>query len=54
MSMDILDFVLGQRKKEEASLYIARGENRINMLMKTKQNLGLLIRLLSWFSDRDE
>lgn len=36
-----IGFCIGTKKKEEASLYIARGENRINMLMKTKQNLGL-------------
>ena len=37
-----IGFCIGTKKKEEASIYIARGESRINKLMKSKQNLGLV------------
>ncbi|MFA7081201.1 MAG: hypothetical protein WC135_01185 [Bacteroidales bacterium] len=37
-----IGFCIGMKKKEEASIYIARGESRINKLMKNKANLGLV------------
>lgn len=37
-----IGWCVGMKKKEEASIYITRGDNRINKLKKNKENLGLV------------